>query len=89
MSSLQEMLRNGVIYRKKICQRCGAETMEKYIGEDNSEWESHPKFELSGFGTIVIVPYDSVINRRVLELCCNCAVELDSVLNTFENNYEQ
>lgn len=87
MTSLQDMLESGVIYRKKVCQRCGAEKMEKYIGEGCSDWESFPKFEYSGFGTIVIVPYDSVLKRRELRLCCACAVELDSILNTFENSY--
>ena len=85
--TIQQMLNTGMIYRKKVCQRCGAEKMEKYIGETGSEWESEPKFERSGFGTIVIVPYESIFERRELHLCCNCAAELDSILNTFENSY--
>lgn len=87
MKSLQDMLASGLIYRKKECQRCGAVKMEQYIGEGGSDWESFPKFERSGFGTIVIVPYDSILERRELRLCCNCAAELDSILNDFESNY--
>ena len=88
MTTIHKMIESGILYRKKVCQRCGAEKMEKLISYKDTDWVEEPVFERSGFGTVVIVPYDSVLERRELHLCCNCAVELDSILNDFENNYD-
>ena len=88
MDTLRDLMNSGVLYRKKTCQRCGAEKMEKFIGYKGADWQEEPEFEKSGFGTIVIVPYDiPIIHRQEIKLWDNCASEFNSMLNTFKVNF--
>ena len=83
MNTLNQLIRDGKIYRKKTCCRCGAEKYEKLL-EAGESWEDDDVFEVSGFGTVVIVPYEMpYMDRRELPLCVNCGVELDDYLKAF------
>ena len=40
----------GSIFRKVVCERCGAENYEKFLGFNGEGWESYPSYEGAGFG---------------------------------------
>ena len=83
-SSLSALVECGELYRRKTCRRCGATKFEKMVGVDFQDWMEEASFEVSGFGTVVITPYEMpYFDRREMELCVNCAVELDEILNQF------
>ena len=89
MTTIHKMIESGILYRKKVCQRCGAEKMEKLISYRDTDWVEEPVFEQSGFGTVVIVPYDlPALSREELNLCVNCSAELQTLLDNFKDTSE-
>lgn len=80
-----EVFEKCLISRKRTCERCGCEVYEKpaRITADAYGYEE-VFFEKSGFGTIVIVPYDlAEWKREEITLCPECANKLLKLYNSF------
>lgn len=79
----------GNIFRKKVCQRCGAIDYEKYNGMVGHDWEEHPVYDGRGFGAIVIVPYAKGMERTVINLCPDCAAEFGEIIKNFSKPLQE
>lgn len=75
------------IYRKRECEICGKYAFEKWLGTKavlDGGFTRVEDFEKSGFGNMVIVPYDlkTFENSRIeLKLCPDCAREIDLAIS--------
>ncbi len=75
---LNEMIENGEIYRKRVCDRCGAVDYAKMTGWKKEEWrEDEPSFAFSAF-TEIFVP-----GRGKTLLCGPCSAEIRKICDTF------
>lgn len=84
MNRFYDEVRSGVIYRKKTCDRCGAVDYEKLlVQEPGRNWQDDPKYELHGFGSVVMVPYDMEIVLTPIVLCGKCGKEFRELIDRF------
>lgn len=83
MSNFDNDVAAGSIFRKVVCERCGAVNYEKFLGFNGEGWNSYPSYEGAGFGAVVIVPYVQGCNRKEMVLCPDCARKLDKIISDF------
>lgn len=83
MTDFEADVKAGNIYRKKVCDRCGATDYEKYLGTSGEDWEATPDYETHGFGSVVIVPYLPDVDRSTFTLCPDCAKDFQTKIKWF------
>jgi hypothetical protein len=83
MTDFETDVKAGNIYRKKVCDRCGAVDYEQFLGISGEGWEETPDYETHGFGSVVIVPYLPGVERAAFTLCPNCARVFQKRINQF------
>lgn len=83
MTDFEADVKAGNIYRKKVCDRCGATDYEKYLGTSGEGWEAMPDYDTHGFGSVVIVPYLPDVDRSTFTLCPDCARVFQKRINQF------
>lgn len=89
MTDYEIALRNGDLYRKVHCDRCGKTTYEQVVPLESTEvsdggFGEPVRFEPSGFGSVVIVPYCEGLDRTEITLCPECARMFSNLLNDFK-----
>lgn len=73
-----ELIENGEIYRKRVCDRCGAVGYDKMVGWKKEDWrDPEPDFGLSAFAQV------SVPGRGYATLCQPCLNELVTICREF------
>lgn len=81
------MAQKDEMYRKRVCEICGKFAFEKHLGTKSvldGGFTRIEEYEKSGFGSLVIVPYEleNFKNSRMeLKLCPDCAEEIDIAIS--------
>ena len=83
MTDFETDVKAGNIYRKKVCDRCGAVDYEQFLGISGADWEETPDYETHGFGSVVIVPYLPGVEGAEFTLCPNCAKDFQTKIKWF------
>jgi hypothetical protein len=83
MTDFEADVKAGNIYRKKVCDRCGAVDYEQFLGISGADWEETPDYETHGFGSVVIVPYLPGVDSTAFTLCPDCAKDFQTKIKCF------
>lgn len=68
---LDEMIENGEIYRKRVCERCGLVGYDQMRGWIEEDWrDPEPDFGFSTFSEISVPGYGKTV------LCGECSVAI-------------
>lgn len=96
MATLAQMAANGELYRKRHCQKCGAEFSQKLLeyaalNYEGSQWNENDAFEPAPIGAVIInfANFPQEFGRRFqMRLCQNCAMEIYEFLESFQKGAE-
>ncbi len=83
MTDFEADVKAGNIYRKKVCDRCGAVDYEQFLGISGEGWAETPEYETHGFGSVAIVPYLPGVERAAFTLCPGCAKDFQTKIKWF------
>ena len=97
MATLAQIAAAGEIYRKRHCEKCGAEFEQKliaYVAPDyeGSQWLESNAFEPAPLGKVIVnhIGFTTAFGYHRFEmlLCQNCAMEIFAFLDDYKKEGE-